>query len=192
MCYLRNRTNGTTALVSLNRSGTGGGNDDSACTAISTNGRYALFQSSASDLVPNDTNNLSDIFVRDLVNGTTLLVNVSTNGGSANRESRDSVMTPDGRYVAFVSSANNLVPNDTNGIPDVLCATSLLGTTVVANVGARTPGFGITVKAYAPQITPDGRYVAFYDLATNLVPASWNSGDAIYLAAIWSPESPMP
>src|SRR5215471_4543191 len=62
--YLRNRTNGTTSLVSLNLSGAGGGNGDSVCTALSTNGRYALFESTASDLVSGDTNNFNDVFVR--------------------------------------------------------------------------------------------------------------------------------
>src|SRR5437899_1784533 len=60
--FLRDRFNGTTALVSWNWSGTGGGNGDSMPAGISTNGRYALFESSASDLVAGDTNNVSDVF----------------------------------------------------------------------------------------------------------------------------------
>ncbi len=72
---------------------------------ISTNGRFALFESSASDLVANDTNNTSDIFVRDVVNGTTRLVSIGNAGGNASGASRGSVLTPDGRYVAFVSAA---------------------------------------------------------------------------------------
>ena len=117
--FLRDRTNATTMLVSVNLSGAAGGNGDSMPSALSTNGRYALFESSASDLVAGDTNNATDVFVRDLVSGTTLLASVSTNGGVGNRNSRSAVITPDGRYVAFVSEANNLVPKDTNGIPDV-------------------------------------------------------------------------
>src|ERR1019366_385983 len=117
--FLRDSTNGTTTLLSVNLSGARGGNGDSWASAISTNGRYALFESSASDLVPGDTNNATDVFVRDLVGGTTLLVSVNTNGGIPNGASRSSVMTPDGRYVAFVSEASNLVLGDTNGIADV-------------------------------------------------------------------------
>src|ERR1035437_9648587 len=61
--FLRDRTNGTTTLVSVNLSGTAGGNGDSFPSAVSSNGRYALFESSASDLVPGDTNNATDLFV---------------------------------------------------------------------------------------------------------------------------------
>lgn len=68
------------------------------------------FEGSAGDLVNGDTNGLSDVFVRDLVSGTTRLVSVSTNGGAADGASRNAVMTPDGRCVAFVSAAANLVP----------------------------------------------------------------------------------
>ncbi len=82
--FLRDRLANTTTLVSVNLSGTGGGNGDSFPTGISTNGQFALFESSASDLVAGDTNNASDIFVRDVVNGLTTLVSVNTNGTSGN------------------------------------------------------------------------------------------------------------
>src|ERR1017187_2896578 len=70
--FLRDNLNQTTSLVSVNQSGIGG-NGDSFPTGISTNGQFALFESSASDLVANDTNSASDIFVRDLVSGITTL-----------------------------------------------------------------------------------------------------------------------
>src|SRR5258708_4790389 len=110
--FLRDRASNATSLASLNLNGTGGGNGDSMPAAVSTNGRYALFESTARDLATSDTNVFSDVFVRDLVTSTTLMVSTSTNGGAANGVSRGAAMTPDGRYVAFVSSANNLVPGD--------------------------------------------------------------------------------
>src|ERR1035437_2447377 len=64
--FLRDRTNGTTALVSVNLTGLGGGNGGSLPADVSADGRYAAFESSASDLVPDDTNNTTDVFVRDL------------------------------------------------------------------------------------------------------------------------------
>jgi Tol biopolymer transport system component len=73
-----------------------------------------LFQSTANDLVADDTNNAMDVFVRDVGSGTTTLVSVSTNSGVGNGSSRSGAFTPDGRYVAFVSEANNLVTGDTN------------------------------------------------------------------------------
>ena len=168
--FLQDRTGNTTTLVSSNMTGTGGGNGNSMLGQVSTNGQYVVFQSDASNLVPNDTNGATDIFVRDLVAGTTTLVSVSTNGGSANGASTDPVMTPDGRYVAFISSASNLVPGDANGISDVFVRDLVVGTNYLVSVGALSPaGYSMSSFMTTPAITPDGRYVAFFSLATNLV-----------------------
>ncbi len=172
--FLRDRTNGTTTLISVNLAGTGGGNGDSLPVDISTNGQFVLFESSATNLVAGDTNNVSDIFMRDLVHGTTTLVSVSTNGGFGNGVSRSSTMTPDGRYVAFVSSASNLVLGDTNGIPDVFIRDLQGGTTTIASMGAT--GLYYT-SSELPDITPDGHYVAFYSTATNLIPGVQTTGE---------------
>jgi Tol biopolymer transport system component len=121
--FLRNTTTGTTTLISVNTNASAGGNGDSLPSAISTNGQFMLFESDANDLVPGDSNGIGDIFIRDVLNGSTSLVSVGTNGSNANGSSRDAVMTPDGRYVAFVSAASNLVENDTNGTRIFLFAT---------------------------------------------------------------------
>jgi len=179
--FLWDRISQTTTLVSVSQNGTGGGNGDSFPTGISANGQFALFESSASDLVANDTNNDSDIFVRDVINGTTTLVSVSTNGGNANGASRGSVMTPDGRYVAFVSIASNLVPVDTNNIADVFVRDLQADTTTLASVGAVTDSISsinyTATSSESPEITPDGRYVVFYSTATNLVPGVTTTGE---------------
>ena len=120
--FLRDRTNQTTTLVSGNLAGTGGGNGDSLPTGLSSNGQYVLFESSAGDLVAGDTNNAADVFLRDLNAGTNLLVSVNTNGRTGNGASRGSVMTPDGRYVAFVSEASDLVAGDTQRHRGRVCA----------------------------------------------------------------------
>jgi Tol biopolymer transport system component len=182
--YVRDRTNQTTTLVSVNLAGTGGGNGDSLPRAISTNGQYVLFESTASNLVPNDINIYSDIFVRDLVNHTTSLVSVSTNGVSGNLPSSSSVMTPDGHYVAFSSFANNLVSGDTNSIPDIFVRDMVGGTTSLISVGAVATNVGapnsLVCFSDSPAITPDGRYVVFYSTATNLLP-SVRTGGEIYV-----------
>ena len=171
--FLRDRVFNTTMLVSGNLSGTGGGNGSSMLGQASTNGQFVVFQSDASNLVPNDTNGVTDIFVRDLVAGTTTLVSVSTNGGPANGASTDPVITPDGRYVAFISRASNLVPGGTNGITDVFVRDLVAGTNELVSVNAFLPsGINNTFTVMAtPVMTPDGRYVAFFSLATNLVSA---------------------
>ena len=100
--YLRDRTNGTTTLVSVNFTGTNGGDGDSIPAGLSVDGRYALFESWADDVLPGDTNNVSDIFVRDLSNGITLLVSAKTNGSWANGASGSAVITPDGPLRRFL------------------------------------------------------------------------------------------
>jgi len=176
--FLRDRASNTTTLVSFNLAGTGGGNGNSVPFGISTNGQFVLFESAASNLVANDTNNAQDIFVRDLINGTTTLVSVNTNGWSGGGESRDPAMTPDGRYVTFASAASDLVPGDANGIPDIFVRDQQSNTTTLVSVGATSTGISSPAgSSETPEITPDGRYVAFYSTATNLVPGVTTPGE---------------
>jgi Tol biopolymer transport system component len=183
--YLRDRSNAVTILISVNLGGTNGGNWDSFPVGISTNGRYVLFETGASDLIAGDTNNASDVLMRDMLAGTNILVSAATNGLPGNDDSDSSVMTPDGRYVAFVSAASNLVADDTNGIRDVFVRDLLTGTTALASVGAQSA----SSSSEAPQITPDGRYVAFVSTATNLV-SGIPPAAARFTCAIWSPPRP--
>ena len=177
--FLRDRTNGSTTLVSVNLKGVGG-NGDSIPTGISTNGRYACFESTASDLVAADTNGVRDIFVRDLVSNVTLLVSAKSNGAPGNGVCRRSAMTPDGRYVAFVSAATDLVTDDTNGIPDVFVRDLQSGQTALVSVGAMNTNSNPACISEAPVISADGRYVAFFSNATNLVPGVISAGE-IYI-----------
>jgi hypothetical protein len=194
--FVRDRQTGVTLLASVNAAGTAGGNGDSFPSALSSNGQFAVFESAASDLIAGDTNAASDIFVRDTVNNTTLLVSVSTNGSVGNASSRDATITPDGRYVAFVSAANNLVAGDTNGIPDVFVRDLQLGLTTLASPGAQkfagasgtplTPGS----SSEGPLLSADGRYVAFFSTAVGLVSNVTSAGelyvrDLVQGSTIW-------
>ena len=156
--FARDLLIGTTALVSVNASGTGGGDGNSFNPTISSNGQFIAFESAASNLVAGDTNGLYDIFVRDLVAGTTTLVSVATNGiSSGDGASRFPVITPDGRWVAFESSATNLVAGDANGIKDVFIRDLQTATTVRASTGSQGPATG----SESPSISGDGQRVAF-------------------------------
>jgi hypothetical protein len=168
--YVRDRISATTTLVIMNSAGTGGGNDNSWPIALSTNGQFVLFESAASNLVSGDTNKSTDIFVRDLVNNQTLLVSVNTNGVSGNRDSSGSSMTPDGRYVAFISKATDLVAADTNAIPDVFVRDLQTSNTVLVSVGALSVSASAQPSIISPEISSDGRYVLFTSVGTNLVP----------------------
>jgi Tol biopolymer transport system component len=160
--YLRDRSAATTTLVSVDVTGRSGGNANSLPKGISTNGEWVLFESFASNLVPGDNNNASDIFVRDVVKGTTLLVSASTSGSVGNRTSKNAVFSHDGRYVAFASLASNLVPGDTNRLQDVFVRDLQTGTTTLASFGSVTSSVGYpSGNSDLPVITPDGRYVTF-------------------------------
>jgi Tol biopolymer transport system component len=87
--------------------------------AATPDGRYIVFSSDSTDLVPRDTNETTDIFLHDLATGTTTLVSLASNGGQANGPSNDPILSADGRFVAFDSASDNLVPGDTNGNEDV-------------------------------------------------------------------------
>lgn len=173
--YLCDRTAGNTLLVSANLSGTGGGNDNSMLGQVSSNGQFVVFQSDASDLVPNDTNGVTDIFRRNVPAGTTALVSAAPDGTPGNGPSTDPVMTPDGRYVAFLSTATNLVAGTgTTGLPDLFVRDLVLGTNYLISTGV-TNGGNVA-------ITPDGRYVAFFSTTTNLVPGvPANSQGEVYV-----------
>jgi hypothetical protein len=163
--YLRDRSWNTTLLISSSTNGRGG-NGDSLFGQVSANDRYVVFQSDASDLMAGDTNGVTDIFLRDTFTGATRLISVAANGGFANGASTEPVMTPDGTCVAFISAATNLVAGDNNGIPDVFVRDLITQTTWLLSVGA----VGTNSTMDTPVITPDGRFVAYFSSATNLVP----------------------
>jgi Tol biopolymer transport system component len=117
---LKDLQTGATSLMSRSRLGPGGGNDDSTSPLISSDGRYVVFASKASDLVENDTNQVSDIFVRDRLLGTTLLASQNLQGNAAgNGVSSNPILGADGRTVVFQSFASDLVAGDFNDDRDV-------------------------------------------------------------------------
>ncbi|MDX2245013.1 MAG: DUF4347 domain-containing protein [Leptolyngbyaceae cyanobacterium bins.302] len=128
--YVRDLAAGTTSLISMNQSNTGSGNGasdgaDNMMPAISSDGRYIVFSSNASNLVPNDTNGARDVFLRDRVAGTTTLVSQNQAGtGSGNGESNFATLNRSGNVIAFTSAASNLVSTDTNGRRDAFIFTA--------------------------------------------------------------------
>ena len=177
--FRRDLQTGATILVSPNLAGTGGGNGDSQNPAISADGRYVVYESRANNLVANDTNTVSDIFVRDIQTGVTSLVSINSAGsGSGNEESIKPTISANGRIIIFQSFASNLSPIDTNNKLDVFARDLQTGTTQVVscNVGCTASGNGNSLTANVPKdkapranISNDGRIVVFESFATNLV-----------------------
>ncbi|MHB9131268.1 MAG: TolB family protein [Armatimonadota bacterium] len=158
--------------VSIAADGTAG-NGPSYFPSISEDGRFIAFQSVASNLVPSDTNASADnpisgydIFVRDLVAQTTTRVSISSDGKQANNGSFSPSISLDGRYVAFTSLADNLVPNGKAGV--YLHDCEKRQTTYIASGGF-------------PAVSGDGRFLAFFSEADNLVPNDTNGVGDIFL-----------
>ncbi len=142
---------------------------------VSSNGQFVAFASEASDLVANDTNSQPDVFGRDTVNGTNILVSVNTNGVVASGMSIQPSISADGRYVAFASSATDLIAGDTNNSYDVFVRDLQTGTTTLASKNIAGNGEGIG-HSYSPTLSADGRYVLYYSAAQNLTSGSYAAG----------------
>jgi Tol biopolymer transport system component len=176
---VRDRQSGRTGIVSVNPRGEPVSGEFWTGPAISADGRFVAFQSTAANLLSGDTNEAADIFVRDRETGTTECVSVSSTGAPANEWSESSSVSADGRFVAFTSGASNLVPGDTNDTGDVFVRDRQTGTTELVSVstdGARTDN----QSAY-PSLSPDGRFVAFWSEASNLVPGDTNNSRDVFV-----------
>ena len=162
--YLRDLNSHTTELISqLDASlilRTGDGLSFLSPSALSDDGRKIVFTSLSDDLVPNDSNGNRDVFVYDTQAGTNTLVSVGMDGNSAAGLSSSPVMSANGRFVLFTSTATNLVANNTNGAADIYLRDLDMGTTTLVNVDSNGSLLG-TNGASAPVISQDGRYVAF-------------------------------
>ncbi|MCW5777548.1 MAG: PD40 domain-containing protein [Phycisphaeraceae bacterium] len=177
--YVRDRQTGSTSLVSVSSTGEVG-NAESRQPNISADGRIVAFWSFASNLVPGDTNNDSDIFVHDRLTGQTTLVNISSTGEYGNAGAGGTPgLSADGRFVAFRSDATNLVPGDTNGVRDIFVHDRQTGQTTLVSVSSS--GEQANGASVWGQLSGDGRFVVYRSDATNLVPGDTNGASDIFL-----------
>jgi Tol biopolymer transport system component len=165
--FVHDLRTGTTARVSVDSAGVEG-DSQSVEPSISADGRLVAFRSLATNLVPDDTNGTTDVFLHDRKTGTTTRVSVDSAGAEGNGQSFEASISDSGRFVAFSSEASNLVPDDTNGMTDVFLHDRKTGTTTRVSVdSAGIEGDG---PSFDPSISADGRFVAFTSMASNLVP----------------------
>jgi hypothetical protein len=130
------------------------------------------FESNATELVPNDHSDVKDIFVKDLTTGALVRASVAPNTTPGNADSVWPSISADGRYVAFLSSATNLIHGDTNGSDDIFVKD--LTTGALTRVTTSAGGTQANSASVVPTISADGRYVAFTSAATNLVSGDTN------------------
>lgn len=165
--FLRNLKAGTTSLVSVGRDGVGGARGDSWGPVVSPNGRYVAFTSAARNIVPADRNEASDVFLRDVRQGTTTLVSVSRNGKRTGSGASVALgVSASGRYVLFTSRADNVAPGDGNGTDDILLRDVRDGVTKIVSVNRN--GRSANGPSSAASLSSDGRFVLFASRATNL------------------------
>ena len=148
------------------------GNRPSYSSSISGDGRMVAFVSYASNLVPRDTNNNADVFVYNRATRKTIRTSIASDGRQANGESSMPMMSADGGWVAFQSSASNLVDSDANGSTDIFVHELATGET--SRISRGMAGSETDGSSFVPAISADGRYVAFQSVAQNLVPGDTN------------------
>ncbi|HEV8111786.1 MAG TPA: hypothetical protein VGR31_03345 [Planctomycetota bacterium] len=168
---VRDLRTGRTELASVSSSGTPGdrGGDQ---PSISGDGRFVAFTSESTDLVPGDTNANMDVFVHDRLTGITERQSVAADGTQGNKYSKDPAISADGRFVAFRSWSSNLVAGDANDCEDIFVRDRLTGAIERASVDSN--GIEGNNASLFPALSADGRFVAFYSVAWNLVPGDTN------------------
>ncbi|MCC6169305.1 MAG: PD40 domain-containing protein [Caldilineaceae bacterium] len=169
--YAHDRATGRTWLLSRSLDGAPG-NGGSRAAALSGDGQWVAFVSDATNLAPGDTNQTADIFLHHLTTGSTTRVSVASAGTQANRASDLPALSPDGRYVVFVSAATNLVSGDGNQADDLFLYDRLAQHTSRVSVGVAAPWTGIQGNGSSQgpaALSVGGRVVAFVSAASNLL-----------------------
>jgi hypothetical protein len=185
--FVHDRETGGIMRVSVASDGTEANRSSGRSSpAISRNGRYVVFNSSANNLVAGDNNDRSDIFVHDRQSGETTRVSVASDDTEANSSSLYTDISADSRYVAFESNATNLVAGDNNGVRDIFVHDRETGETIRVNVAsdgteANAGTEGYWGWLYSNPISENGRYVAFTSLASNLVVGDNNDYEDIFV-----------
>ncbi len=176
--YMKTVSSGAFVKASF---GTGGvaTNNDSFTPSVSNGGAFVAYASTATNLVFGDTNGVQDIFVANMGASTVQRVSISNFGAQADGPSSAPSISGDGRYIAFVSSATNLVTADNDGVADIFVRDRVSNTTTCVSRGPG--GVNADGASFNPAISADGRYVAFSSDATNLVGGDSNGVRDVFL-----------
>jgi Tol biopolymer transport system component len=178
--YLRDRQGaGATRLVSVSGAG-GDASGESYGPLVSRDGRYVAFNSEAADLLPGDTNDSLDVFVRDIRTGRTVRASVGPRGRQAERGSNLYGLSAGGRFVVFNTKATNLVPTPGRRPQTNVFVRDLeTGRTTLETLGAG--GQRANREVYGGAISRDGGVIAFFSLASNLVRDDTNGSSDVFV-----------
>lgn len=176
--FVHNRTTGATARVSVDSAG-GEANDQSSGPALSADGRFVAFDSSATNLAAGDTNGVRDIFIHDRSTGITSRCCVSGKGAeNGNGSSLNAAISGDGSIFAFESSATNLAGNDTNLASDIFAFYG--DTKELTRVSVDSAGNEGNGNSFVPALSADGRFVFYESASSNLVANDTNGVSDIF------------
>lgn len=173
--FVRDLEAQTTTRVSVGMNGEGNG--ASSFPDVDARCRMVAFQSTSSNLVPDDINNTADIFVHDRATGVTSRVNTNA-GAEADGASITPAISADGRCVAFATAATNLLPGDTNETMDIYVACDGV---VTCRASMASGGEEADGSSFLPSLSADGNLVAFKSLASNLVADDWNDAADVFV-----------
>jgi hypothetical protein len=155
------------------------GSLSSTFPAISADGNFVAFTSTSDNLVLEDDSPANDIFVRDIVNGTTIIASVHSSGAQAGAGCTFPRLSGDGQMVVWHSISTNLIDGDSNGVEDIFLHDRNTG--VTERVSVSTFGGQLNGKSLRPNFSRDGRYVVFYTEATNASDDDTNGATDFYL-----------
>ena len=179
--FVLDRLSGQVQLVSQNALGEVG-SGSSSNPSISADGRYLVFESTATNLVPGGTDGTALVFLRDLQDGSTRVVSRGLGGNEPSDDCYSPVISADGNRVAYLSFAGDIVPGDANGQADVFVWTRATQATVRASVSSL--GAEANDESMGPSLSADGSLVAFSSLASNLAPGDANGNFDVFVHAL--------
>lgn len=175
--FVRDIQLGVTERVSLATAGESNGNSFGA--TISGDGRFVAYQSWATNLTATDMNGWQDVFLYDRQTGLTQCLSLDSSGATGNGFSTAAAISEDGQFITFVSTSNDMVPGDTNGLPDIFLFDRIGGTLEL--ISQDSNGVQGNSTSTLPSISDDGRFVAFGSLSTNLISNDNNGLADIFL-----------
>jgi Tol biopolymer transport system component len=177
--FVKDRQTGAVEQVSVTADGMQGNGGSFWNPVLADDGRYVAFWSEATNLTPDETNGVMDVFVKDRQTGALERASLAANGAEANGPSYSPTLSADGRHVAFWSEANNLVPGDTNGVPDIFVKERHSG--AIERISLAGSGAEANGPSYNPIISADGRSIAFWSDASNLTSDDNNGKSDVFV-----------